>query len=158
MLPWAHPNPQPKRHLDRFSHYCTAHGRVSSGIHGYVLPLKIAPSHRGSGPHLTHGFFSQPAPKTQTVSRSVQPFLHRLLQSLPMLYNGPHIPFKITHFSGRSGPSHGSLGPPESTTKTASPSVQPFFYGSRLSQTNRPRYSVCNNKPPLYVRSSAMLP
>ena len=25
----SHPNPQPKRHLDRFSRFCTAHGRVS---------------------------------------------------------------------------------------------------------------------------------
>jgi len=23
MLPWAHPSPQPKRHLDRFSRFCT---------------------------------------------------------------------------------------------------------------------------------------
>jgi len=29
MVPLAHPNPQPKRHLDRFSHSCTAHSRVS---------------------------------------------------------------------------------------------------------------------------------
>jgi len=25
MVPWAHPSPQPKRHLDRFSRFCTAH-------------------------------------------------------------------------------------------------------------------------------------
>jgi len=25
MLPWPHPSSQPKRHLDRFSHFCTAH-------------------------------------------------------------------------------------------------------------------------------------
>jgi len=29
MLPWAHPSPQLKRHLDQFSHFCTAHGRAS---------------------------------------------------------------------------------------------------------------------------------
>jgi len=28
MLPWAHSSPDPKRHLDRFSHFCTAHRRV----------------------------------------------------------------------------------------------------------------------------------
>ena len=25
MVPWAHSSPQPKRHLDRFSHFCRAH-------------------------------------------------------------------------------------------------------------------------------------
>jgi len=29
MVPWAHPSPYPKRHLDQFSHFCTAHGRRS---------------------------------------------------------------------------------------------------------------------------------
>jgi len=33
---------------------------------------------------------------------------------------------------------HGSLGPPESTTQTASRSVQPFLQGSRSRQTHRP--------------------
>jgi len=26
MLPWTHPSPQPKQHLDRISRFCTAHG------------------------------------------------------------------------------------------------------------------------------------
>jgi len=25
MVPWAHPSPQPTRHLDRFSRFCRAH-------------------------------------------------------------------------------------------------------------------------------------
>ena len=29
MLLWVHPSPQPKRHLDRFSHFCVAQGGVS---------------------------------------------------------------------------------------------------------------------------------
>jgi len=29
MLPWTHPSPHPKGHLDRFSRFCTAHGRES---------------------------------------------------------------------------------------------------------------------------------
>ena len=32
MLPSAHLSPQPKRHLNQFSYFCIAHGRVSSGI------------------------------------------------------------------------------------------------------------------------------
>jgi len=27
--PWGHPSPNPKRHLDRFSRFCTARGRES---------------------------------------------------------------------------------------------------------------------------------
>ena len=47
---------------------------------------------------------------------------------------------------------HSSLGPPNSTPQTASRSVRPFFQGSRYDratdrQTDRPRYSVCNNRP-----------
>jgi len=29
MIPWAHPSPQPKRHLDRFSRFCRDDRRVS---------------------------------------------------------------------------------------------------------------------------------
>jgi len=35
------------RRLDRFSIFCTAHSRISSGMPGHVLSLKIAPSHSG---------------------------------------------------------------------------------------------------------------
>jgi len=40
-------SPQPKHHLDRFSHLCTAHSRVSSGTHTPSMssPLKIARLH-----------------------------------------------------------------------------------------------------------------
>jgi len=79
----------------------------------------------------------------------------------------PSFPMQIT-FSRQYWPfacgdldpslTHGSLGPPESTSQTASRSVQLFLQGSRLWQTNRltdrqtdtPRYSVCNNTPHLH--------
>ena len=41
MLSWTHRSPHLKRNLDRFSRFCTAHGRA---------PLQIAPLHRRSGP------------------------------------------------------------------------------------------------------------
>jgi len=52
---------------------------------------------------------------------------------------------------------HGSLDPPESTTRVASRPVQPFLQHSRSQQTDRqtdratdrPRYSVCSNGPHL---------
>ena len=90
-------------------------------------------------------------------NRSVQPFLHSIWQRIPILYNRPPIsPSKLSlcmlgdlhhHLI------HGSLGPPESTTQTASPPVQPFLHGSWSWQTHRltdrPRYSTSNNSPHL---------
>ena len=55
MLPVAHLIPQPKGYLDRFSHFCTVHGRMLSGMPKHfrgknmpkhVLPLKL-PLHMG---------------------------------------------------------------------------------------------------------------
>jgi len=46
MVPWAHPSPQLKRHLDRFSRFLRAHGRASLySTMTATLSLKIAPSH-----------------------------------------------------------------------------------------------------------------
>ena len=59
--------------------------------------------------------------------------LHSSPQRVPILYNGPQSPpLKIAHFHGRSGPhlTHDSLSPPESSTQTASRSLQPFLQGS----------------------------
>jgi len=54
MIPWAYLSPQPKRHLDRFSHWGTAQCSVV-GQHwvftvGHTFSLKIAPSYGRSGP------------------------------------------------------------------------------------------------------------
>ena len=52
-----------KRHLDRFSHFCTAHSKVSSGIPGHVFPLKNYTFAWGDlEPHLIHDSLSQPSP------------------------------------------------------------------------------------------------
>jgi len=57
LLPSAHPSPQPKRQIDRFSCFCTAHDRKSLYFTmGNPFP-QIAPSHEGYGPH------SSPSPK-----------------------------------------------------------------------------------------------
>jgi len=51
MIPMAHPSPQPKRHLDRFSCFCTDDRRVSLYFTmGRTFPLKIALPMGGSGP------------------------------------------------------------------------------------------------------------
>jgi len=51
VLPWAHPSPQPKRSIDRFSHFCTAHGRKSLYFTMGAPFLKNCPFQwGGSGP------------------------------------------------------------------------------------------------------------
>jgi len=54
-----------------------------------LCPLKIAPFHEGSEPHLIRGSLGAPESSAQTASRSVQPFLHISPQSVPILNNGP---------------------------------------------------------------------
>jgi len=123
MVPWAH---NPIRHLDRFSHFCTAHGRVPSGM---FFPLKLLLRIRDLDSHL---IYMLPVP-TWVHNRNwilVLPFLHRWSQSVPIPYNGPPFPLKIVPSRGECGPHvpvlHGSLGPPESSTQKASRSVQQF--------------------------------
>jgi len=93
----------------------------------------------------------------QTANRSLWSFLHSSRQKVHILTMGCSSP-KIARCHGGSGPHliHGSQGPPESSTQTASRSVQPFLQGSLVWQTDRPRHSVCNNRPHLrtYLRTS----
>jgi len=57
---------------------------------GMTFPLKVAPSHGDvDRPHLIYASLGPPDSASQTASRSVQPFLHSALQSVPILYNGP---------------------------------------------------------------------
>jgi len=42
VLPLAHLSPQTKQQIDRFSHFCTAHGKVLSGMSfPLIIPLCI---------------------------------------------------------------------------------------------------------------------
>jgi len=92
---------------------------------------------------------------TQTTNRLVQPFLHSSWQKVPIIYNKCPFPPKLPLPMARSGPQviHGSVGPPESSTQTASRSDQLFLHGSLVRQTDRqtdrPPYSVGNNRPHL---------
>jgi len=75
LLPSAHPSPQSKRQIDRFSRSCTAHGRKPPMlIVGSYFP-EIDPSHGELDAHLIHGSLGQPKSSTQTLSRSIQPIL-----------------------------------------------------------------------------------
>ena len=84
--------------------------------------------------------------------------LHSSGQRVAILDNRPPVfPVKLPLLMGDLEPHliHGSLHPPESSTQTASPSVESFSQGSILwqtdRQTDRPRYSVGNNRPHLHT-------
>jgi len=77
-----------------------------------------------------------------------------VLQTVP-IYNAPPLSAsKIApSYEGSALPSDKwFLGLPESTAQTASRSVQPLV---TYRQTDRPRYSVCNNRP--HLRTSVAL-
>ena len=92
------------------------------------LSTRIAPSHGGSGTHLTRDSLGPYEPTNQTASLSVQPFLHRWPHSVHFAMGRPfppqNCPFPLGYLVPH--PTHGSLGPPESSTQMASRSVQPF--------------------------------
>ena len=160
-LPWGHigatwrirlnlcflwpTSPQLKQQIDRFSRFCTAHGRKSLYFATGAPFPQNCPFPWGSGPpirYLIYDSLGQSEPTTQTASRSVQPFLLRWPQCpYTSQWDAPSPPSKLPLPMGDMDPHllHGSLGPPESSTQTASRSVQPFLQGSLVWQTDRPR-------------------
>jgi len=125
-----------------------------------TLSPKIALSW-GYGPHLTHDPLGPPEPITQTASRSVLPFLHGWLRSVPIIYNGTLLPLsKLPLLMGDLADWHQCNRPNlRYMVPWAHPSPQPKRQLDRwsslcrpgslmwqtLRQTDRPRYSVFNN-------------
>ena len=77
-------NPQPKWHLDRFSHFGTGDHRVCLYFTiGRPFPPSKLPLPMGDpDPHLIHGSLGSPKSSTQMASRLVQPFLQGSLTSV----------------------------------------------------------------------------
>jgi len=69
-MPWTNLTPQPKRHLDLFSRFCTAHRRLSLYFTMAAFPREKCPFSWGIWTPM-----GQPESSTQTASRSVEPFL-----------------------------------------------------------------------------------
>jgi len=133
LLPSAHLSPQSKWQIDQFRRFCTAHDKKSLYLQWTLLSPKIAPSNGDLDPHLIRGSLGPPESSTETESRSVQLLLHRLLQSVPILYHGtPLLPLIIGPSHGGSGPPSNTWfpGPPKSSIQTESRSVQLFLQGS----------------------------
>jgi len=71
-LPSAQTSPNRKRHLNRFSRFRTDHDRASLYFTmGGPFPLKIVPSHWGSGPPLIRGSLSHPSPHSISIGWAV---------------------------------------------------------------------------------------
>jgi len=140
VLPSAHPSPQPKQQIDQLSQFCIANGRIGTLYKWPTLSPKLAPSHGGSGPHLTHDSLGYSELTIQTASQLVQLLSHRSPQSVPILYNGMTLSPQNCLFPWGDLDlhiTHGSLGPPESSIQMASWSVQPFLQGSLVWQIDR---------------------
>ena len=113
-------------------------------MHLHVIHASLVPRSPNTKPHLDQfSFFAQLTAEWPYTLQWVAPF-----------------PPQNCAFRGGFGPHliHCSLGPPKSSTQSASRSVQMFLQGSLLWQTDRP--ADCNNRPRLrlYVRNTAMRP
>jgi len=154
----AHPTPQPKRQIDRFSRFCTTHGRKSLYFTmGDPFP-KNCPFSWGIWTSWFLGPFWAHNPNGITIGSGVYT---QVTAECPFYKWDARSPSKLLPISmGRSGPHliHGSLSPPKSSTQAASRSVQPFVQSSLVWQTDRqtdgPRYSVGNNRPHLRATRS----
>ena len=122
----------------------------------------MAPSHRGSGPHLICGTLGPYEPTTQTASGSVQPFLHRWPRRVSVYFAMGRPPPQNFPFSW------GIWTPPNTWFLRSTQVLNPngiligwaIFAGLTTltdRQTDRPRYSVGNNMPHL-CNSTAIRP
>jgi len=147
--PSAHSSQQPEQQIDRFSPFCTDHGRkclyftMGALIHQNcpfpwedLDPLSNAIPWTHANPFKPNGRFCT---NDCRVSLYFKWFAHSPSKlPLPMGRSGPHV-------------IHSSLGPPESSTQMVTWSLEPFLQGSLVWLTDRQWYSVGNNGT--YVRT-----
>jgi len=146
----ANPSPKPKWHLNRFSHFSTAHGRVSSGMPMHVLSGKNCPFTRAIW-----------IPSNTWVLNPNCISIGSAIFAQPMLeYSGtcPGMSFPL-----QIAPLHGRIwrfGPPSNmcfleptwayNPNSISIDEQPFLQGWQLWRTDRQTtLLVCNNRPHL---------
>ena len=138
--------------------------RTAESLYRAPLSAKIALTHCGSGPHLTHDSLGPCEPKTQRARRSIQLFA-QLTATCPYTIQWfARFFFKIALSIRGFGPHviHGSLGPSESSTQTASRSLQPFLHGPLVWLTVRPTDRLTDHATRsvrmgrMYIRSTAM--
>jgi len=119
---------QPKRHLDRFSHFCTVDVRMLSCVSRHAL-LILVPSHGWYLPPSNMWFFG--STRFNIPRRHLNQFLHRWLQCSVSLYftMGRAFLLKMALPMGDLDLhlTHGSLGPP------VHPNPQPKRHLDRFS-------------------------
>jgi len=161
LFAWAHTSPHPKRHFDRFSHFCTDHDRVSPyiamGCH--FSPSKF-PIHAG-----TCTLIEYMVPWTHlSTKRHLVRFSHFHKahgNESTYLTMGRPFPLKIapTHwgiFTPSKTQFRGSTGVHNPHSISISSAVSAGLTTVTDRQTDRPRYSVYNNTP--HLHSTAMQP
>ena len=88
--------------------------------------------------------------KWSPISATAELLLQSSSQSVPILYNGPPLPpSKLPLLMGRSGPSSNTRF--LELTRANNPngiSINSAVFAGFTTVTDRPRYSVCNNKSP----------
>jgi len=93
VLPSAHLSPQPKRQIDQFSRFCTAHRRKSLYFTmGAPFP-RIAPSHGGIWTPSHTIPWDHPSPQPKWHLDQLSYFLHRLPQCLWCPFSPQNCPF-----------------------------------------------------------------
>jgi len=151
---------QTEMETDRFSRFCTSHSRKSLYFAMDAPFPKLSLPMGDLDPHLTYESLGQSKPTTQTASLLVQLF-YTDDHSVPILYNGSSLP------PLKTAPSHEGMLTPSNTwflgsipvlNQNISVSQLPFLQGWGLTTvtdqqtdrpTDRPHYSVCNNRPHL---------
>ena len=107
--------------IDRFNYLCAAHGRVSSGMQRHVLPLIIAPSHRGSV-HLPNTLFLGPTavnnPNGILIGSAV--FAQLMAKYLYFMVGAPFSQIALPMRDLDPHLIHDSLGPSKAATQRAS--------------------------------------
>jgi len=135
VLPSAHPSPQPKRQIDRFSCFCTGHGRKCQYFTLVDLSPKITHSRVvASGPIYFMIRWTRPSPQSKAHNPNGicigSAVFARMTAECPytLQWDVPFFPQNCPFPWGDLDPHliHGFLGPPESSAQMASRSVQPF--------------------------------
>jgi len=131
MIPTAHPSPQPKRHLDRFSRFCTDDRRVALYFTmGRPFPHQNCPFPWGSGSPSNTWFLG--------LTRVLNPNV------IPSLYftTGCHFPLEIACSRGgiSTSPNTWFLGPIPVHTQTIGSAIS----AGLIIMTDRPTVTTCH--------------
>jgi len=127
VLPSAHPSPQPKRQVDRFSRFCTAHGRnVPIPYNGRPFPPKVPlPVGQSEPPSNTRFFGPFRAHNPNGIPIGSAVFAQVTTECPYTVQWNDHFPSKLPLLMEDLNPNlmHGTLGQSRSSTQTASRSV-----------------------------------